>query len=867
MSCALLLAFTLCIAVVSAPEVEASPTGNIETRVIRVIDRDGLDEIESMLLRWGIAPLDRFERAGPALVADIDDAIASALAALPAVVGVDPVRTVKSTEIQDNPPNWGLDRLDQNLLPLDSTYAYDSTGAGTKIYVLDSGVRSTHTEFAGRIPYGGYYDYDTGTFFGGVASGFDDCTETSATGHGTHVAGIASGTLYGVAKQAEIIPVKVLGCTGGGTDVAVADAIEWIIDDHAFGVPAVAVMSFGTTASGDDASPLLDAAVEELIADGVVAVVAAGNDGDDACRYSPARVPDAITVGATTSRDRVTNYSASGNCVDIFAPGDRIVSAGVSSDTAAVSKNGTSMAAPHVAGAALRVLSMNPAMRPAEVWQTIRTAAVEGVLTNLGPDDPDRLVNLPSDAVTLTVLAENGWGMVTVASGSDSDECSATCSLLLSPGTELQFTAHAAEYSRFVGWEGCSATDGNTCTLTIERSTRVTAGFDVDDLIPVEPDRILDTRSGLGTTTPLPVGRTDGSGDPIRVQVIGRSEVPTTGVGAVSINLTLTQTIAAATGGYASAYPCTDVDDPAPNVSTLNFVTGETIANSALVPVGELGHICVYVVGSAHTILDIAGWLPVEHGFSAVSPTRIVDTRVGIGGVAVTPVGSQSGGPSTIAVSLLGAADVPTVGVAAVSVNVTATQTSSGFLTVYPCSNSDDPPPVASSLNFVDDATVANAAIIPNTSAATCLYVEGSAHLIVDVNGWFSDGSDLALTTPTRLVDTRIGIGGVPAAKIGPHQDGAPALQLIRPAPSATAVIFNLTVTQTSDDDGGGYASVYPCSTATDPPPFVSNINFVDGDTVANGVITPVGPAGDVCISVWGQAHVVVDLIGWFSPS
>lgn len=863
------MASAITLTVGSSPEsgVAAPPADAATPHVVRATDLDSLNRIEALLRAKGIETSHRFEQAGIALVASIGSTTIDELTSQTGVAGIDPVRTLRSNEIQDSPPNWGLDRIDQSFLPLDGSYGFDTDGTGTRVYVLDSGVRSTHSEFEGRIPYGGYYDYADGRFIGGVTSGFDDCTAAVATGHGTHVAGITAGTIHGVAKGAQIIPVKVLGCTGGGTDVAVVEAIEWVIDDHATGTPAVAVMSFGTTASGDDASPLLDAAVEQLVADGVVAVVAAGNDGDDACRYSPARVPTAITVGATTASDRITSYSANGPCVDLFAPGDRIVSAGVSSDSAVISKNGTSMAAPHVAGAALRILSANPSMQPNEVWRTIRDAAVGGVLSGLHDDDPDRLLNLPSDAVTLTVSAEQGWGQVRISSGSDVDDCSSICALLLEPDSSVQLTATPEDFSRFEGWEGCEATAEAVCTIDVATSMTVAALFEVDDLVPVDPDRILDTRSGLGSGVPSPVGRADGSGDPIRVRVTGVAGVPASGVGAVSINLTVTGTLASDTGGFATVYPCSQIDEAPPNVSTLNFITGQTVANSAIVPVGDLGHICIHIVGSAHTIVDIAGWLPVQHGFMAVDPTRIIDTRDGTGGVEVGRVGSSSANRSTIAVELVGRGGVPAQGVAAVSVNLTATQTENGYLSVYPCLGVNDAPPVVSSLNFAADTTSANAAIVPTTLPFVCLHVVGSAYLIIDVNGWFATDSSLTLAAPSRLVDTRVGTGGVEVMRVGPHQAGAPALHLISPVSAATAIVINLTVTETSDDDEGGYASVYPCTGPSQAPPFVSNINFVDDETVANGVITPVGANGDVCVSVWGEAHVIIDLVGWFTST
>jgi subtilisin family serine protease len=232
---------------------------------------------------------------------------------------------------------WGLDRIDQSSRPLSSTYSYTSTGAGVDAYVIDTGILGTHTEFTGRMK-NGYSAI-------GKSTNTTDCN-----GHGTHVAGTVGGTSYGVAKKVSLIPVRVLNCQGSGTNSGVIAGINWAIKNHTTN-KAVANMSLG-----GGVSSTLDAAINNLINDGVTVVVAAGNSAAIACNYSPARVPNAITVAASTDTDTLAYFSNFGTCVDIIVPGFDITSSVIGSNTATAVFSGTSMASPHVAGAVARSL-------------------------------------------------------------------------------------------------------------------------------------------------------------------------------------------------------------------------------------------------------------------------------------------------------------------------------------------------------------------------------------------------------------------------------------------------------------------------------------------------------------------------------
>jgi subtilisin family serine protease len=287
-------------------------------------------------------------------------------------VEVDAVATAVDT--QSGAP-WGLDRSDQRSLPLNGTYTYDATGAGVKAYVIDTGIRLTHTQFGGRAS-AGYSAINDGR-------GATDCN-----GHGTHVAGTVGGSTYGVAKGVSLVAVRVLGCDGSGTNSGVIAGVDWVTGNHQPGQPAVANMSLG-----GGASTALDSAVSRSIADGVTYAVAAGNENVDACGSSPARVTAAVTVGATMSSDARSSFSNYGSCLDLFAPGSSITSAWYSSDTATSTISGTSMATPHVAGAAALYLQGAPAATPAAVRDIVVNGTTTNVLTGAGTGSPNRLLH------------------------------------------------------------------------------------------------------------------------------------------------------------------------------------------------------------------------------------------------------------------------------------------------------------------------------------------------------------------------------------------------------------------------------------------------------------------------------------------
>jgi len=332
----------------------------------------------------------------PGFSARLSDKARVALLRNPRVLAVEAdgrVRTVTAGVQQS--ATWGLDRVDQERLPLDRTYAYPTTASGVRTYVVDTGVRASHVELSGRV-LAGYTAIADG-------NGTSDCN-----GHGTHVAGTIAGTTWGVAKTAAVVPVRVLDCNGSGSWSTVIAGLDWIVGSHPTGVPGVVNLSLGGAANST-----VDAAVSRVHAAGLTVVVAAGNSGADACASSPARVPEAITVGATTSGDVRASWSNWGSCLDLFAPGASITSAWSTSNTATSTISGTSMAAPHVAGAAALLIALDRASTPTAVRDLLVQDATKDVLTDVGSGSANRLLRVASGTTEPVVRVTPDVGSIT----------------------------------------------------------------------------------------------------------------------------------------------------------------------------------------------------------------------------------------------------------------------------------------------------------------------------------------------------------------------------------------------------------------------------------------------------------------------
>ncbi len=371
--------------------------------IVQLEDGVDVDEVVADVAADGIEVTAAMEGAVDGFSAPLDAAAVAELRARDDVVRVEREHALEFAGVQDNPP-WNLNRIDQRSLPLDAKYSYRNTGTGVDVYVIDSGIRLTQTEFTGRLSDGAFIDFGDG-------NGLNDCY-----GHGTSVSSVVGGTTWGVAKGVSIIPVNVLQC--GQTSISPAafvTGVNWVVEHHQAGQPAVVNISLSTVAS-----QVIDDTVKALITDGITVMVAAGNDPNtSSCNQSPTRLPEAITVAASDSSDARASFSSPGSCTDLFAPGVDIRTASFQSDSGSVLKTGTSSAAPHVSGAAAQILQQNPTFTPAQVWAAMDADTTKGVITGRGTGDPDKLLHVTPQTVANapTGLTAAVWPAAGVGAG------------------------------------------------------------------------------------------------------------------------------------------------------------------------------------------------------------------------------------------------------------------------------------------------------------------------------------------------------------------------------------------------------------------------------------------------------------------
>ncbi|HST85552.1 MAG TPA: S8 family serine peptidase [Kineosporiaceae bacterium] len=363
----------------------------------------------------------------------VGEAAAKKLAADPKVsyVQKNGIFTIKTT--QSSPP-WGLDRIDQRALPLSTSYTYDTTASNVHAYIIDTGIRLTHSQFGGRA-------------VSGTDAVDNDTNATDCNGHGTHVAGTVGGSTYGVAKAVQLVAVRVLDCEGSGTTAGVVAGIDWVTANAI--KPAVANMSLG---GGVDS--VLDAAVNRSIAAGITYGVASGNETANACNSSPSRVANAITVNATTRTDAKASFSNFGTCTDIFAPGQDILSSWYTSDSATNTISGTSMATPHVVGAAALILAANPSFTPAQVASAMIAASTPNVVTSPGTGSPNRLLYTGATTTTPTPTP-------TATTAPPTTGCTGTS------GTDVTIPDAGAAVTSSIAISGCARSASSTSTVAV----------------------------------------------------------------------------------------------------------------------------------------------------------------------------------------------------------------------------------------------------------------------------------------------------------------------------------------------------------------------------------------------------------------
>ena len=796
--------------------------------------------------------------------------------------------------------------------PITGAWASGFKGAGKTIAVLDTGVQTDHPflmngtmqKTVGEACFASAIGYST-TCPGGASMSVSEPSKVGAGApcpvdiviggqkectHGTHVAGIAVGGdgtgNSGIAPEASLISVQVFSykyatnritSTTGDID----RALQWLYNRRADFPGLTAVnLSLGDgllyTGFCNTTEASTYSKVQQLLNVGIVTVVAAGNESRTTGVSAPACLSNVVTVSALTGgsgADLRASYSNIGPQVNVFAPGT--LTSSIPCDGIAPMA-GTSMATPAVSGA-IAIL------RQGTVSDTVVLLEDSGGLVT-GYTQPSvklntAIVGLPGPTGPVTGVASGSQVAVSWTAGSPGS------------GTLSSYKVTAAP-----GGQSCT-TSGLTCTVTgldptksyvftvVPTGTsgvgpgRSSAAIPMSsvpavpaDYVPLTPARFLDTRSmATGARTfdgnDLGCGAVGQGLMNVRTLVVGgRAGIPSTGVDAVAVNVTVVSPTAS---NYVTVYPS---GTPKPNASNINFVAGQTIPNMAIVKVGNDGKIAIYNEGgSTQVIVDVVGWFPDGSDYTGVDPQRLLDTRSCSGCDTIDGLYEAEGAlvaQQTFFLPVVGRGTIPLTGVGAVALNVTvASPTASNYLTVYP---SGAPQPTASNLNFTAGQTIANMVIakVGNDGKIAIFNNAGSTQVLVDVVGWFPSVSEYTGIVPQRFMDTRScigcdtidgqneGLGPLTPAQAYPLQiTGRGSI----PSSGVGSVALNVTVVGST---ASNYLTVYPFGAAQ---PTASNLNFVGGQTIANMVIVKLGTGGKITLfNRDGITPVLVDVVGWF---
>jgi subtilisin family serine protease len=796
--------------------------------------------------------------------------------------------------------------------PITGAWASGFKGAGKTIAVLDTGVQTDHPflmngtvqKTVGEACFASALGYST-TCPGGASMSVSEPSKVGAGApcpvdivigtqkectHGTHVAGIAVGGdgtgNSGIAPEASLISVQVFSykyatnritSTTGDID----DALQWLFNRRADFPGLTAVnLSLGDgllyTGFCNTTEASTYSKVQQLLNVGIVTVVAAGNESRTTGVSAPACLSNVVTVSALTGgsgADLRASYSNIGPQVNVFAPGT--LTSSIPCDGIAPMA-GTSMATPAVSGA-IAIL------RQGTVSDTVVLLEDSGGPV-AGYTQPsvklnNAIVGLPGPTGPITGVASGSQVAVSWTAGSPGS------------GTLSSYKVTAAP-----GGQSCT-TSGLTCTVTgldptksyvftvVPTGTsgvgpgRSSAAIPMPsvpavpaDYVPLTPARFLDTRSmATGARTfdgnDLGCGAVGQGLMNVRTLVVeGRAGIPSTGVDAVAVNVTV---VSPTSSNYVTVYPS---GTPKPNASNINFVAGQTIPNMAIVKVGNDGKIAIYNEGgSTQVIVDVVGWFPDGSDYTGVDPQRLLDTRSCSGCDTIDGLYEAEGAlvaQETFFLPVVGRGTIPLTGVGAVALNVTvASPTASNYLTVYP---SGAPQPTASNLNFTAGQTIANMVIakVGNDGKIAIFNNAGSTQVLVDVVGWFPSVSEYTGIVPQRFMDTRScigcdtidgqneGLGPLTPAQAYPLQiTGRGSI----PSSGVGSVALNVTVVGST---ASNYLTVYPFGAAQ---PTASNLNFVGGQTIANMVIVKLGTGGKITLfNRDGLTPVLVDVVGWF---